>query len=73
MRTYFAQLNDENIVIDVHVVSQEFIDANPDRYTGVWVETFYNNPNKTYAGLGWTYDFDTQDFIAPPIPEPIDL
>jgi hypothetical protein len=73
MRTYFAQLNNENIVIDVHVVTQEFIDANPDRYTGVWVETFYNNPNKTYAGLGWTYDFDTQDFIAPPIPEPIDL
>ena len=73
MRTYFAQLNDQNIVIDVHVVTQEFIDANPDRYTGVWVETFYNNPNKTYAGLGWTYDYDTQDFIAPPIPEPIDL
>ncbi len=73
MRTYFAQLNNENIVIDVHVVTQEFIDANPDRYTGVWVETFYNNPNKTYAGLGWTYDFDTQDFIAPPLPEPIDL
>jgi len=72
MRTYFAQLNDQNIVIDVHVVTQEFIDANPDRYTGVWVETFYNNPNKFYAGLGWTYDYDTQDFIAPPIPEPIE-
>jgi hypothetical protein len=65
MRTYFAQLNNDNIVIDVHVVTQEFIDANPDRYTGVWVETFYNDPNKQYAGLGYIYSYETQDFILP--------
>ena len=69
MRTYFAQLNDQNIVIDVHVVTQEFIDANPDRYTGIWVETFYDDPNKTYAGLNYIYDYDTQDFTAPPVVE----
>ena len=65
MRTYFAKLNDQNIVVDVHVVSPEFMAENPDRYTGVWVETFYNLPNKTYAAVGDTYDYDTQDFIAP--------
>ena len=70
MRTYFVQLNDDNIVINVHVVTQEFIDANPDRYTGTWVETFYDNPNKQYAGLGYTYSYDTQDF-TPPYVEPI--
>ena len=65
MRTYFAQLNNENKVIDIHVVTQEFIQENPDRYPGVWVETFYDSPNKQYAGLNFTYDFNTQDFTPP--------
>ena len=68
MRTYFAQINDDNIVTDVHVVTAEFMAENPERYLGVWVETFYDDPNKTYAGVGYTYDFDTQDFTAPPLP-----
>ena len=68
MRTYFAQLNDDNIVTDVHVVTAEFMAENPDRYLSVWVETFYDDPNKTYAGVGYTYDFETQDFTAPPLP-----
>ena len=71
MRTFFAQLNDDNIAIDVHCVTQEFIDANPGRYPGVWVETFYDDPNKQYAGVGYTYHYDTQDFTAPPLPEPV--
>jgi hypothetical protein len=71
MRTFFAQLNDDNIVTDVHCVTQEFIDANPDRYTGVWVETFYDNPNKQYAGINYIYNYDTQDFTAPYV-EPLD-
>lgn len=69
IQTYFAQITN-NIVIDVHVVTQEYINANPERYTGTWVETFYNAPNKTYAGIGYTYDYATQDFTAPPQPEP---
>ena len=68
MRTYFAQINDDNIVVDVHVVTAEFMAENPERYLGVWVETFYDNPNKTYAGVGYTYDFNTKDFTAPPLP-----
>ena len=70
MLTYFAQLNDINEVISVNVVSPEFMAANPDRYQGVWVETFYDTPGKTYAGIGFTYNYDTQDF-APPYVEPI--
>lgn len=68
-RQFFAQLNDDNVVIDVHCVTKEFLEANPERYTGTWVETFYNHPTKTYAGVGWTYDYDTQDFVAPIAPE----
>jgi len=65
MTTYFAQLDNNDVVIDVHVVSQEFIEANPDRYTGVWVQTFYNNPTKQYAGIGYTYNYETKDFVPP--------
>lgn len=65
IRTYFAQIDDNNIVTDVHVVTRLFMEENPDRYTGTWVETFYNLPNKTYAGIGFTYDAETDDFIAP--------
>lgn len=71
IRQFFAQINADNIVIDVHVVTQEFIDANPERYAGTWVETFFNDPNKTYAGIGFTYDYDTQDFVAPYV-EPVE-
>jgi hypothetical protein len=69
MRTYFAQLNDNNIVTSVHVVTAEFMAANPDRYLGTWVETFFDTVGKTYAGIGYTYDEATQDFVAPPSPE----
>jgi len=66
---YFAQINENNKVITVHVVTAEFMAANPDRYTGTWVETFYDTVGKTYAGIGFTYDEATQDFVAPPSPE----
>jgi len=67
---YFAQIDDNNVVINVHVVTAEFMAENPDRYKGVWVETFFNTENKTYAGVGFTYDYDTQDFTPPPTIEP---
>ena len=59
---YFAQINGENIVTYVRVVSQDFLEANPDRYTGTWVETFFDTAGKTYAGIGFEYLPDTQNF-----------
>jgi len=67
---YFAQINGDNIVTNVAVVTTEFMAANPDRYTGTWVETFIDDPNKTYAGIGFTYDEQTQDFTPPIIELP---
>jgi hypothetical protein len=64
---YFAQIDDNNIVTNVHVVTREFLEENPERYPGVWVETFINLPNKTYAGIGYTYNPTTKDFTAPPV------
>ena len=63
---YFAQIDDNNIVTNVAVVTSEFMAANPERYKGVWVETFFDTTGKTYAGIGYTYDHATQDFVAPP-------
>jgi len=67
---YFAQINGDNIVTNVAVVTTEFMAANPDRYLGTWVETFIDDPNKTYAGMGFTYDEQTQDFTPPIIELP---
>ncbi len=66
---YFAQIDDNNVVIKVKVVQREFLEANPDRYTGRWVETFFDTAGKRYAGVGDTYDEATQDFVAPVVPE----
>jgi hypothetical protein len=68
---YFAQIDENNIVTHVAVVSADFMAENPGRYPGRWVETFFDTAGKTYAGVGFTYDEDTDDFVAPPHPEPI--
>ena len=67
---YFAQIDENNVVITVAVVHENFLEANPDRYLGTWVETFFDLPNKTYAGVGYTYDPVAKDFTAPPLPTP---
>ena len=65
---YFAQI-ENNIVVSVHVVTAEFVAANPERYPGEWVETFIDVPGKTYAGVGYTYDPTTDTFTPPPVVE----
>jgi hypothetical protein len=64
---YFAQIDNNNIVLQVAVVTRVFLEENPDRYPGTWVETFVDAPNKTYAGVNFTYDPTTKDFTAPPV------
>ena len=64
MITYFAQI-ENNTVLAVHAVTKEFIELNPDRYPGEWVETFLDVEGKTYAGVGFIYDPATNDFKAP--------
>ena len=68
---YFAQINDENVCTSVHVVQREFLEANPERYQGRWVETFIDDTH-TYAGVGFIYNEETQDFELPFDPEPVE-
>jgi hypothetical protein len=77
---HFAKLNDENIVIAVHVVNNQVIlkaDGTESELKGKqflnslhgntkWVQTSYNgNFRKNYAGIGFTYDSERDAFIAP--------
>jgi hypothetical protein len=66
---YFAQVNENNEVIFVAVVTKEFLESNPERYPGRWIETFYDTPGKTYAGVGYIWNETTQDFEVPPAKE----
>ena len=65
---------ENGIVVQVNVVEDEFLNANPDRYTGTWIKTSYNTYggvhslggtplNKNYAGIG--YSWDGVGFAAP--------
>ena len=64
MEQYFAQITN-GIVTNVAVVTAEFMAANPERYQGEWVETFFDTAGKTYAGIGYIYDPATKDFLEP--------
>jgi hypothetical protein len=57
----------DGIVTQVNVVEDDFLQANPDRYTGTWIKTSYNTIggvhtlggeplHKNYAGIGYTWD-----------------
>ena len=62
MSTY-AELNTDNIVTNVIVADAEFVATQTDK---TYVEYTDENP----AGIGWTYDADLDEFIAPIIDEP---
>jgi hypothetical protein len=58
--TYFAQLDENNIVTQVIVADQLFVDS----IGGTWQETFMDSTKK-YAGIGDTYDATRDAFISP--------
>ena len=62
MEQYFAQVTN-GIVTNVAVVTAEFMAANPERYPGEWIETFFDTVGKTYAGVGYTWN--GTDFVSP--------
>jgi hypothetical protein len=41
--------------------------------TGNWIRTSYNgNIRSRYAGIGFTYDADADEFVAPVVEEPVE-
>lgn len=75
---HFAKLDNNNIVIEVHVVSNEALDQTDEEASGIafltnwsggysnWKQTSYNGSfRKNYAGVGFTYDSERDAFIPP--------
>jgi hypothetical protein len=65
---------ENSIVTQVNVVEDNFLQANPERYTGTWIKASYNTYggvhalggtplNKNYPGIG--YPWDGTGFAAP--------
>ena len=64
---FFVQLDENNVVVKMALVKRNFLEANPERYAGRWVETFIDDEH-TFGNMGFTYDEVSQDFVAPPSP-----
>ena len=53
---------------DTDAAGRAFI-ANTLKFHGSWLQTSYNNSFRgVYAGIGFTYDADLDEFVAPPEP-----
>ena len=62
---HFAKINN-NLVTQVIVAEQDFINSGAVGDSFLWVQTSYNgNFRKNYAGVGMTYDSVRDAFIAP--------
>lgn len=67
---HFAKINEQNIVEDVLVVSDEH-EANGEEFLnslgliGRWIQTSYNNNiRKQFAAIGYTYNEDADVFVS---------
>ena len=63
---HFAKINKTNIVTDVIVAEQDFINSGKVGDSFLWIQTSYNSSfRKNYAGIGFQYDKTRDAFIAP--------
>ena len=78
--SHFAQIDNNNVVIQVIVAEQDFIDSGAVGDPSRWVQTSYNTYagehklggtplRKNYAGPGYVYD-SVRDAFVPPRPYP---
>lgn len=74
--SHFAQIDDNNIVTNVIVAEQDFINSGAVGDPSKWIQTSYNTQGgehklggtplrKNYAGIGYTYDSGRDAFIPP--------
>lgn len=66
---HFAQLDENNIVVNVIVVGDDYETTYAEwrkAFGETYVQTSYNNNiRKQYAGIGFTYDAEADVFVAP--------
>ena len=64
--SHFAKINNNNIVTDIIVAEQDFINSGAVGDSFLWVQTSYNGSfRKNYATIGDTYDKGKDAFIPP--------
>ena len=64
--SHFARIDKDNIVTQVIVAEQDFINSGVVGDSFEWVQTSYNDSlRKNYAGIGHTYDKERDAFITP--------
>ena len=64
--SHFAKIDKDNIVTEVIVAEQDFINSGLVGDSFLWIQTSYNNNfRKQYAGIGHTYDKVNDVFISP--------
>ena len=64
--SHFAKLDGNNIVENVIVAEQDYINSGVVGDAFLWVQTSYiGNFRKNYAGVGFTYDVVRNAFIPP--------
>jgi len=75
---HFAKLNENKIVLEVHVVSNDALDASNEETSGItfltewsggysnWKQTSYNAKIRgKYASIGDSYNVEENIFVAP--------
>ncbi len=64
--SHFAKIDKDNIVTQVIVAEQDFINSGKVGDSFLWVQTSYNNNfRKQMAGIGYKYDKANDAFISP--------
>lgn len=64
--SHYAHINEFNIVDNVIVAEQDFIDSGAVGDPSNWIQTSYNaRIRKNFAGIGFTYDKERDAFIPP--------
>lgn len=68
--SHFAKIDSNNVITEVIVAEQDFINSGAVGDSFLWIQTSYNNNfRKNFAAIGYTYD-KTRDAFIPPKPYP---
>lgn len=62
MAGYFAELQNNIVQKVVNSETKEWCET---ALGGEWVQTYYNTPGKNYAGIGFTYIPEKDNFCTP--------
>ena len=64
--TQVIVVSNNELLVDGIEVESKGVEFCQSLFGGIWVQTSYNNNiRKQYAGIGFTYDADADQFVAP--------